>query len=137
MNRAGSIALLAALSFAAPVLAADDIFRCVGAGGAISYQQMPCEAAGGVARVPTEFPPANSAERERIFQREADMYRRLEAQRDRQLAETIARNAREEQAAALERERLAAAAQAPTYAVAYPYWRPRAVHRVPGGPLPR
>jgi hypothetical protein len=123
--------VLGAALAAAPAFAADDIYRCVGADGAVAYQQMPCEAAGGVARVPTSFPPVNAAERDRLFEREAAMYQRLEAQRERQLAETLERNSRQ---GAIEKARIeaAAAAEAPLYVVGYPrYGRGWYGNRVP------
>ena len=97
--------------------AAAEIYRCHTREGT-TYQQLPCDdkAVGGVSGIPTEFPPANTEARERLFQREADLYKRLEAQRDRQVQEAALRAASEERA--LERERLAAAAAA----AAQPAW---------------
>ena len=68
-----------------PALAAAEIFRCQGPGSAVSYQQMPCEdsALGGPAGIASEYPAPNLRERERIFEQEAAMYKRLEAERDR------------------------------------------------------
>ena len=78
--------------------AAASVNKCVDAAGAVSYQQLPCAASqhGGGTDIPSEFPPPNVAERERLLQREADLYRRLEAQRDRLSAEAIARLQRPE-----------------------------------------
>ena len=120
-----TLAMLACAA-ALPAAAAGDIVRCVAAGGGITYQQTPCPDAtlSEPARIATEYPQVNQAERERLFQREAAMYQRLEAQRDRQVTEAALRNAAEERR--LEREAAArAAAQAtqvywPAYAVARP-----------------
>jgi hypothetical protein len=70
-----------------------------------------------------KLPAPNTAERDRLLQREADLDKRLEARRDRELLEAQMREARAERDA--ERERLAALeAQAlQQYVVAYPPWR--------------
>src|SRR5215475_3026491 len=41
--------------------------------------------------VPAQFPQVNSAAREILFAREAELYRRLEAQRERDSRESVAR----------------------------------------------
>jgi hypothetical protein len=73
--------------------------------------------------IPTSYPAPNTAERDRLWQREAEHYKRLEARRNRELVEAQMREARAEREA--ERERLAALeAQAlQQYTVAYPAWR--------------
>jgi hypothetical protein len=83
--------LLIATGLAAP-LAQAEIYRCQSPTGT-SYQQMPCadETKGGLAGIASEYPPPNAAERERLFQREAAMYQRLEAERQRLSQESIAR----------------------------------------------
>jgi hypothetical protein len=70
-----------------------DVFRCTSMAGAVSYQAMPCAAdqAVRIVDVPESYPAANAAERDRIFQREAALDRRLEAERERQTRVTIAR----------------------------------------------
>jgi hypothetical protein len=114
-----------ALALSLPALGANDIFRCAGKGGAVSYQQMPCDenTVGDRANVPTEFPPVNTVERERLFAMEDALYKRLEARRDREIQEMALRDAAAERA--LERERLAAQQQDalvayPAYLVGYP-----------------
>ena len=113
--------------------AAADIYRCASPGG-VTYQELPCpdKAIEQRANVPTDFPAPNIEERNRLFQREADLYKRLEARRDREVQELVLRDAAAERA--LERERLAAqaAAQAAQYAVVYPY-RLRGFHPRPIG----
>ena len=121
------LALVLIAGSALPAAAASDIYRCSENGGRISYQQMPCAeaAVGERANVPTEFPEPNLAERDRLFAREADLYKRLEARRDREVQEAALRDAAAERA--LERERLEAynAAQQSQYVYAYPYRLPR------------
>lgn len=124
----------AALS-AASASASPDIIRCVGAGGGVTYQQVPCSEASRSepVAIPTEFPAPNLAERDRLFEREAALDRRLEARRERESREAMIREAREEREA--ERARLAAlAAQAaqPQYVIAYPIRvRPNPAQRRP------
>jgi hypothetical protein len=111
---------ISALVLAAATLpaAASDIYRCASARG-VTYQEVPCpdRTIEERANVPTEFPAPNVEERNRLFAREADLYKRLEARRDREVQELVLRDAAAERA--LERERLAAlaalAAQQPLY----------------------
>jgi hypothetical protein len=119
----GTLLALAAL----PALAGNDVFRCETSAG-ITYQQLPCPDASVARRadVPTDFPAPNVEERNRLFQREAELYKRLEARRDREVQEAVLRDAAAERA--LERERLAALAaqaaqQQPLYVVTR--WRGR------------
>jgi hypothetical protein len=83
MNRTTLAISLVALLI--PSWASAEIFRCQASGGAVSYQQMPCDdkAVGGPANIASEYPPVNARERERVFEQEAAMYKRLEAERDR------------------------------------------------------
>jgi hypothetical protein len=134
MFRLVTATLLALLAPAAN--GAQEIVRCKAAGGGVTYQQTPCpdrweETRTGIA---SEYPAPNVVERDRLFEREAALLRRLEARRDRELKESQMREARAEREA--ERERLAAliAAQAaqPQYIIAFPgmgarNWAP--VHR--------
>jgi hypothetical protein len=86
------IALACGLAAAAAVAHAE-VFRCTSAAGAVTYQEVPC-AAGQAVRIvdlPERYPAANLAERERLFQREAALDRRLEAERERRNREAIAR----------------------------------------------
>jgi hypothetical protein len=114
--------LVSALVLAAAALpAAADIYRCAAA-GSVTYQELPCpdKAIEERANVPTNFPEPNVEERNRLMQREADLYKRLEARRDREVQELVLRDAAAERA--LERERLAALAalaaqQQPLYVV--------------------
>lgn len=114
--------LIAAASIAVPAGAAAQIVRCVDAAGGVTYQQVACPESSTPERtaIPIEFPAPNTIERERLFEREAALYKRLEARRDRELQESQMREARAEREA--ERERLAAmiAAQSqPQYFVLY------------------
>ena len=80
-----SILAISMLAMLGPPLASAEIFRCQSSGSAVSYQQMPCDekALGGPSNIASEYPPVNARERERIFEQEAAMYKRLEAERDR------------------------------------------------------
>lgn len=110
----------------AATAAPGEIVRCAGPDGRISYQETPCPESTVEKRVgiPTEYPAPNIAERDRIFAREAALDRRLEARRDRELQEAMAREARAAQEAELQARLALLAAQQPQYVVAYPYWRP-------------
>jgi len=128
--RAAFAALLLALP---PCAGAAEIVRCVEA-GQVTYQDAPCggSSIGRPAGIANDYPPPNVQERNRLFEREAAMYRRLEARRDREVQEEAVRTARA--AVELERERLAAIeAQPPQYLVAYPgrVWTHSARHLHP------
>ncbi|HUP98129.1 MAG TPA: DUF4124 domain-containing protein [Usitatibacter sp.] len=113
---------------------AGDIVRCVAANGAITYQQSPCPGSANekIVGIPSEYPAPNLTERDRLLAREAELYKRLEARREREVKEVALREARLEREAELERARLAAlsAAQQPQYFLVYPprAWPP---HRPP------
>jgi len=127
--------LLLALAALSPAIAAAEIFRCVAAGGAVTYQEISCGDSRLESRpaIPSEYPPVNEAERSRLFAREAALDNRLEARRERESREHVARAERE---AETERMRLAAAEAAALaqsqYVLAYPAyggWRPRPAPR--------
>jgi hypothetical protein len=84
--------LLAGLALCA-LPATAEIYRCTAKGGAVTYQQIPCPGSenGTVLDVPASYPAADAQERERLFQREAALDRRLEAERERLSRESIAR----------------------------------------------
>ena len=143
MPRMRFLALLIAF-FAVPASAAE-IVRCVGPAG-ITYQHGPCAEAQSESRpaIPTEFPPANMMERDRLLAREAALDRRLEARRDRETQEHLARTALQQREAEVEMLARIAAAEPPLYGVAYPYWQPafgspaRGVGAIRGAPrVPR
>ena len=102
-----------------------DVYKCRGADGSLTYQQTPCSAsdqslASGIA---SDYPAPNVLERERLLLREAELYKRLEAQRERLSAEAIARITRPEP--------IVIAAE-PAYAIAWPArFGPRAHRRAP------
>jgi len=105
-----------ALSFDAH---AAQIFRCLDA-GRVTFQEIPC-AAQAVERaweIPS-FPPVNTAERERLLQREAALEARLLKRAEIEAAERIARENRQarELELAAERERERARAAEPVYVV--------------------
>jgi hypothetical protein len=104
---------------------AAEIVRCAGPAG-ITYQHGPCAESQSESRpaIPSEFPPANAVERERLLAREAALDRRLEARRDRELQEHLARTALQQREAEVEMMARIAAAEPPFYGVAYPYWQP-------------
>jgi len=121
-------------------LAAADVsaamYRCIVPGGGVSYQEFPCarEDQGGPVDLPTNFPEVNWAARDSLMQREADLYRRLEAQRERLSREEMTRTSARAQVDAAQ-----AAAQAITEPTVYyaPVWPfalrrpPLGAHRVP------
>ena len=121
----GAVLLFAAgFLFAAQVRAAGaTIYRCLAAGGSVTYQEVPCPAAasGGAVDIPTSFPNANVAERERLFQREAALDARLVKRAEIDAAERIARDDRLARELTLqaqwERER---ARDTPVYVLARP-----------------
>src|SRR5258708_29027764 len=60
--------------FASVALAsAGEIFRCKAMDGAVTYQEIACDAAsdGGAVSIPTSYPEVNLAERDRLLAREA------------------------------------------------------------------
>jgi hypothetical protein len=91
MNRA--LGIFAACALAAMGSARAEIFRCTAAGGAVTYQEIPCAASekGSVLEVPASYPALDSTLRDRLFAREAALDQRLEAQRERENRESIAR----------------------------------------------
>jgi len=93
----GCFLAVAALPAAA---SASDIVRCIAAGGGITYQQAPCPEASSerFLAIATEYPAPNLAERDRLLQREAALYRRLEARREREAQEAVLREERQERA---------------------------------------
>ena len=120
--------LCAALAIGAAGAQAGDIVRCVAANGAVTYQMIACPESSReqVAGIASEYPPPNLAERERLFANEREMYKRLEAQRDRDTALEMARQAR---AASESRAREAeAATEGEPYYVAWPARPARPVH---------
>jgi len=84
---------VAAVALPAPAA----ILRCTSARGAVTYQESPCppSEAARVVHVPASFPAIDPRERERLFEREAALDRRLEARRERESREAIARAAQE------------------------------------------
>lgn len=132
--------LLACTLVAAAVPASAEIFRCVAPGGAVSYQEIPCEAGAhaSVVPIPTSFPDYIAA-RDRLAAREAAADARLLKRLELETAERIARDerlAREAELAA-ERERAAAdSGWAPVYVAAPGPLRPfaRRLHARPGVP---
>jgi hypothetical protein len=120
----------------AAVDAAAAMYRCVTPGGGVSYQELPCarEDAGGPVNVPSEFPEINAEGRARLLQREADMYRRLEAERERLSREEMTRISARAQVAAAQASAPVAADPPIYYAPAWPMAFPRphfGVNRVP------
>ncbi|HEY5676097.1 MAG TPA: DUF4124 domain-containing protein [Myxococcales bacterium] len=123
------------LLLAAAMPAGAEIFRCT-AGGAVTYQELPCAASASEVKValPQSFPEVNTVERERLLAKEAAMYARLEAERERLSREKIASVQAAAQVAAAKAQAEAAAAEPVYYpAVLYRPYGPR----VPGRPTPR
>ena len=122
--------LALALSVVAAPGWANEIVRCKAPGGGITYQPAPCgeHEAESRPRIATAFPEPNRAESQRIFEREAALDRRLEAQRDRLSAEAIARLSRPDPAPPPPVE---------TYAVVWPAWGIHPAASWPSRPHPR
>jgi hypothetical protein len=91
-NACRAMLIAAAALLATPAGAA--IFRCTAADGSVSYQEMECGAAekSRVMDLPAQYPSADPTERQRLFEREAALDRRLEAQRERDSREAVARS---------------------------------------------
>jgi hypothetical protein len=112
----------AALGLLLPSSAAASVNKCRGADGRLTYQELPCEPAQHAvpADIPASYPAPNVAERSLILRREAELDRRLEAQRDRLSAEAIARISRVDPAPAIAE---------PAAAVWWPAWSVGHSHR--------
>lgn len=84
-------ALVVATCTALPASAA--IFRCTAADGSVSYQEFACPDSDSARtiEVPAQFPSVDSAKRAELFAREAELDKRLEAQRDRDSREAVTR----------------------------------------------
>jgi len=101
-----------------------EIFRCTAAGGAVTYQELPCAEAdkARTMKIPAEFHEVNSTERNRLLQREAALEMRMLERERIESAERIARS----ELAVREREAQAArdaAAAAQGYSAVYGgYW---------------
>ncbi len=113
---------------------AGEIFRCKAAGGAVTYQEIPCDVAsdGGMVSIPTSYPEVNLAERDRLLAREAALDARNLRRAELDSAERIAREdrlARQADAQA-ERDRLAAAAANAGVGL-YPAMMPARLLRIP------
>jgi hypothetical protein len=69
------------------------VFKCRDTGGALTYQEIPCGGADQTLKsdIASDYPAPNVVERERLLLREQELYKRLEAQRDRLSAEAVAR----------------------------------------------
>jgi hypothetical protein len=112
--------LVLALGFLALEAGSSEVYRCSTASG-VEYQALPCDAGASERAVRIqEFPPANTAERDRLLQREAALDARLLKRAEIDAAERMAREARWAQEAQLaaERER----AQAPESGYYYPVY---------------
>ena len=109
---------------------AGEIIRCVSANGAVTYQAIACPDAAReqVTNISNDYPPINMAERERLLANERDLYKRLEAQRDRDTALELARQARAASEARAREAEAAAAADAEPYYLAWPARPVRPAH---------
>ena len=98
------------------------VFRCTDGAGRVTYQDVAC-AETTTARatdIPTEFPPPNEAERNRLLQREAQLEQRLEARREREARDAALRAASTP---------APAPAPEPQYTEVYPLYLPYAMPR--------
>jgi pyocin large subunit-like protein len=124
-----ALPLIAVLLLALDAGAAN-IYRCTTAKG-VAYQEQPCEAEAREASVGVgEFPPANTAERNRLLEREAALDARMIKRAELDTAERIAKEARWAREAELEAERQRAkAAESQYYYLVVPaYGRPVRSH---------
>ena len=82
----------AVIAIALPAQA--EIFRCTAAGGAVTYQELPCAEADKARAmdIPAVFPEVNNRERDRLLQREAALEARMLERERIESAERIARN---------------------------------------------
>ena len=96
--------------------ASAQVFRCVGAGGAVSYQQQPCEggAQGGPTEIPTTFPD-HVAPRAELAAQAAAADARIQKRLELESAERMARAER-----ALREKDMAEREAAPAYADGWP-----------------
>ena len=125
MRRAAAIAGVG-LALAAGAAGAA-VFRCTDGDGRVTYQDSECAGAanGHATSIPTDFPPPNTAERELILKREAQLEQRLEARRERESREAALR---------LASTAAPAPAPEPAYTEAYPLYFPVAMPRYPRHP---
>jgi len=95
--------------------AAAQVFRCVGAGGAVSYQQQPCEggAQGGPTQIPTTFPD-HVAPRAELAAQAAAADARIQKRLELESAERMARAEQASREKDMEREPV------PAYADGWP-----------------
>ena len=140
MNRACAIAGVILLAASSPA-GAERVFRCTTAGGSVTFQEQPCGAASDerVWEVP-DYPPANTAERERLLQRESALDARLVKRAEIEAAERIAREERRTRELEAERTRNAEPAYVgPVYGYGWGggYVHPHRPHPQPlrNGPL--
>lgn len=127
MKRAAAIAGAALVLAAGAASAA--VFRCTDDNGRVTYQDSECAGAanGHATSIPTDFPPPNTAERESILKREAELEQRLEARRERESREAAMRIASSPAPAP-------APAPEPAYTEVYPLYFPVAMPRYPRHP---
>jgi len=111
------------------------MFRCTAPGGATTFQETPCGPEANERAVNMkEFPAVNTAERDRLLQREAALDARMVKRAEIDAQERIAKEARWAREAELEAERQRAKAESPHYYPAYPVYggpplRPRPNYR--------
>ena len=121
MNAAAKTAWIAAgaLVIAASSLSqAAQIYRCVDAHGAVTYQETACVLASDERAWQTpEYPPVNTAERDRLLQREAALDARLMKRAELETAERIARDERRARELELAAQREQAAPAPPLYVI--------------------
>jgi hypothetical protein len=127
-----ALAGVAIFAAALPTEAAQ-VFRCTAPGGAVTFQETPCDAnAHERALDVPQYPAVNSAERERLLQREAALDARLLKRAEIEAAERVAKEARWAREAELETERQRAKAETqyayPVYPVYGRPFRPRPTH---------
>ena len=121
------------LLLSAAMGAGAQIYRCTGAKGAITYQEIPCGAAeqSRTMDIPATFPEVNMAERNRLLQREAALEARQTERMRIESAERVAlaELATREREAKLQREAAELAAQQSAGYPGYPVFITGPYHR--------
>jgi hypothetical protein len=92
-----ALPLLGAALLASAFAAHAEIYRCTSPAGQVTYQQSPCASREDAKRldIPETYPEIATDRRARLLAQEAELDRRLEAQRERESREAMARAAAE------------------------------------------
>lgn len=129
-TKSAGFALAALVATASCLAHGAQIFRCVDARGAVTYQETACALASDERAWQTpEYPPVNTAERDRLLQREAALDARLLKRAELDTAERIAREERRARELELASQREQASPEPPLYIIPWTL-RPPRPHRI-------